>query len=690
MPPSNNLPQRSWKFPWHLVLIFSLLSGGIMVLGYFYYQHQVSLFQEEKESNLNVIADLKVNQVSAWRRERMADGWQFFDDHMFAMEVRDWFEGKSPRTQREICTRLMAVKQDQYEGKALFDLEGRERLIIEEVKPELLPVLRAFALEAIRTKKIVFSDLYFIPESTKSHDIKMSLAIPLHYFREYEEVFVGAVVFQINAHKFLFPIIQSWPEPSDSAEFVMVRRSGDEILYLNELRHVGEAHLQLRKSLSEVDDPPVNAALGHEGIFRGRDYRGVPVLAANRIIPNSPWFFSAKVDISEVNAPLHQWGRLLAGLAFAWIAAAGLSLALVWRNQDAKFYLRQYMLESERHALSQRYEFLTKHANDIILIMDQDWKIIEANDRAAAAYGYEPEELIKLYVWDLCLDSSHPPEAQEGIRFESVGVRKDGTVFPIEVSSSLMEMEGSRLYQYIIRDVTKRKEREKTLQESEQQLRFLSSKLLIIQENERQRISKELHDELGHALMILKFQIGSIGSRLSEGKEALRHDCDAVLHYLDTLIENVRRLSWDLSPTVLEQFGLSIAIKNLLQEYGKHYSVQWTLSQVEEINGLFSPLSQINIYRIFQESLTNIARHAQATQVSVGIDRQNNHVAFTIEDNGKGFDPQGVTNGKNQERGVGLAAMQERARLAGGSLRIWSQPGAGTKLTFTIPMDRGE
>jgi signal transduction histidine kinase len=149
-------------------------------------------------------------------------------------------------------------------------------------------------------------------------------------------------------------------------------------------------------------------------------------------------------------------------------------------------------------------------------------------------------------------------------------------------------------------------------------------------------------------------------------------------------------LSWDLSPTVLEQFGLSIAIKNLLQEYGKHYSVQWTLSQVEEINGLFSPLSQINIYRIFQESLTNIARHAQATQVSVGIDRQNNHVAFTIEDNGKGFDPQGVTNGKNQERGVGLAAMQERARLAGGSLRIWSQPGAGTKLTFTIPMDRGE
>jgi PAS domain S-box-containing protein len=479
----------------------------------------------------------------------------------------------------------------------------------------------------------------------------------------------------------------------------MIRRdiNGQEIVYLNELRHLENAPLALRKPLTELNEPAVRAALGQEGIVRGLDYRGVPVLASNRIIPNSPWFLTAKIDMDEVDAPLGEWSQLIAVLTTAWMAAAGLALALVWRNRDARFYLQQYMSEAERRALSQRYEYLTKNANDIILVMDQDWRIVEVNDRAVAAYGYEREEFFNLHIWDLFQDSRWSnngnktlrPE-DDGLRFESVCCRKDGGTFPVEISSSLIQMEDSSLYQYIVRDVAERKEKEKALKESEQQLRFLSSRLLIVQENERRRISKELHDELGHALMILKFQIGSVETKLAKSKKGLRKDCESLLQYVDVLIEDVRRLSWDLSPTVLEQFGLSIAIKNLLEEYRNHYEVHWTPAQLDEINNSFSSLSQVNIYRIFQESLTNIARHAQATQISVGVEKQNNHVAFTIADNGSGFEPRAVMSRESKDRGIGLAAMQERARLTGGRLNIWSQPGAGTKLRFTIPLDKGD
>jgi signal transduction histidine kinase len=225
---------------------------------------------------------------------------------------------------------------------------------------------------------------------------------------------------------------------------------------------------------------------------------------------------------------------------------------------------------------------------------------------------------------------------------------------------------------------------EKTLLESERQLRYLSSQLLIVQENERKRISRELHDELGQALMVLKFQL----DRLSKEKKGTRAELRALPHYLDEVIENVRRLSRDLSPASLEQFGLSFAINNLLEEFGQHFDIRWSPDQTGGLDHLFSHLAQLNTFRIFQESLTNIGRHAHASRISVNIEQQEDHVLFTVEDDGLGFDSKNVSDREHQACGIGLATMQERARLSGGSLDILSQPGAGTKITFRIPTDK--
>ena len=435
--------------------------------------------------------------------------------------------------------------------------------------------------------------------------------------------------------------------------------------------------------------------MGEEGIVRGVDYRKAAVLAANRLIPDSPWFLTAKIDIAEVNAPLRRWSYLIPILTMTMMASAGLGAALLWRNRDVQFYRQQYQSESERRSLSQRYEYLTKYAYDIILLTDKDWKIIEANDRAMDSYGYNRDELFNLHLWDLFSDhyfmtepEKMEQEAQDGFRFEATNCRKDGSTFPAEISSSLIEMGDNRIYQYIIRDVSERKFKEKALIESEQQLRFLSSQLLIVQENERRRISKELHDEVGQALMILKFQISSIETRLSKNQKVLRNECEALLNYLDNTIENVRRLSWDLSPSALEQFGLATAIRNLLENFSKHYNIQWEPSQIESIDNLFPPVSQINIYRIFQESLTNISRHAQATDILIDIEKQDGYVTYVIKDNGRGFDPQAVVDSEKGQRGIGLATMYQRTRIAGGRLEIKSSPGAGTQLTLTIPIKK--
>jgi len=309
------LPHKSfpitWKTPYHLVLIFSLLSAGILGLGYFYYAYQVALLERAKEAELNAIADLKVNQITAWRQERLNDAQLIFNSPHLATEVKDWFKGQGPPGQEnKISQHLASLKQGSFVAAMLFDLHGLVRLSTPEVKSELLPLIKTIALEAMRTERIIFHDLYPVPQS---NEINMSLAIPIIINHKNIKNVVAAVVYQIDPNYFIYPILQSLPTPSKTAELVMVRQEiqSNEILFLNGLHHVQGAPLALRKSLTETQLPSVKAVLGEEGIVRGIDYRGVPVLAANRLIPDSPWFLTAKIDLSEVQAPLRRWSYLI-------------------------------------------------------------------------------------------------------------------------------------------------------------------------------------------------------------------------------------------------------------------------------------------------------------------------------------------------------------------------------------------
>jgi PAS domain S-box-containing protein len=234
-----------------------------------------------------------------------------------------------------------------------------------------------------------------------------------------------------------------------------------------------------------------------------------------------------------------------------------------------------------------------------------------------------------------------------------------------------------------ILNITELKRVEKALRESERKLRFLSSQLLTLHEQERRRLSRELHDELGQTLNVLKMQIGYMKKKLRGDQKDLQVDCEYCLDYIDDIIESVRRISKDLTPGVLVDLGLSFALRHLCEEFQKNYQIECACD-VAKIDHFFPPDSQILIYRIFQESLNNIAKYAKATQVSLSIRKENRSLRFTIEDNGKGFDMEQVLATPSGSKGMGLAAMEERVRMLGGTLEVWSQEGLGTKISFAL------
>jgi signal transduction histidine kinase len=238
-----------------------------------------------------------------------------------------------------------------------------------------------------------------------------------------------------------------------------------------------------------------------------------------------------------------------------------------------------------------------------------------------------------------------------------------------------------------LRARAERRRAEKALMESERELRLLTAQLLSIQEKERRRVARELHDELGQALTVLKIHLVGLEEMLALDQQDLKGNCEQMLAYIDTVIENVRRLSWDLCPSCLEDLGLSSSLGYLVDDICRNHNITCDV-KMDEIDPLFSPETQINIYRIFQESLTNIVKHAGASLVSVQVNRQNGQVSFKIRDNGRGFNLQQAMSGKVAKKNLGLTAMNERALMAQGSLQISSRKGRGTTITFSIPTDK--
>jgi signal transduction histidine kinase len=240
----------------------------------------------------------------------------------------------------------------------------------------------------------------------------------------------------------------------------------------------------------------------------------------------------------------------------------------------------------------------------------------------------------------------------------------------------------------VVHDVTERHQAEHKLRESEERLRSLSAELMKAHENERRRISRELHDELGQTLAILKHRVRSMGKEILAYQLQVSNDHEATVGLVDEIIDKVRQIARDLHPSILDDVGLCPALRSLADNFAQGYEIPVNLD-LDEIDALFSKETARTLYRILQEALTNIAKHAEASHVNVQIRKSPTYVYFMVEDDGKGFNTNEVGARDEKRIGLGLALMEERADLVGGTLDIRSRDGApGTKILLTVPVEK--
>lgn len=260
------------------------------------------------------------------------------------------------------------------------------------------------------------------------------------------------------------------------------------------------------------------------------------------------------------------------------------------------------------------------------------------------------------------------------------GLRRNGEEFPIEASISQATEGGQRYYTVILRDVTQRARWEKALLESREEVQALALEASGAREDEKGRIARELHDELGQALTSLKIDVSWLRDNLAGATPETQRKLAAMQVLLDGTVAAARRISADLRPLMLDDLGLTAAADWLAQNFTSRTGIPCELVIGAGDLDLPDPYATA-VFRVLQESLTNIAKHAQATQVEATLEREAEEVVLTVRDNGRGFE----AGGARKPGSFGLVGLRERAYLVGGNVTVHSVPGRGTTVELRIP-----
>jgi PAS domain S-box-containing protein len=339
-----------------------------------------------------------------------------------------------------------------------------------------------------------------------------------------------------------------------------------------------------------------------------------------------------------------------------------------------------------RAGVFSRYEAVFQAAPDAILVVDHAGAIQDANPQALALLGFEREELLGEPVERVvprearARHRAHREEYAEdprprpmGVGLELRALRKDGRTVPVEISLSPFETPDGRFIIAAVRDVSERR-----------RLRHLGTGTLRAAEEERRRIARELHDETAQSLAALLIRLGIL--KRTEDPAVRARLVDEMHDELELAVEGVRRISRGLRPPALEDVGVSAALRGHVRGVLERASFEASV-RVDPVDELLDPEVQLALYRVVQEALANVVRHADASSITVEVIRVDGEVSARIADDGRGFDPDDEILA---ERGLGLVGMEERARLAGGALTLSSFPGTGTEVVLRLPTREGQ
>jgi len=670
-------------------------------------------------TGLSAVASLKANQIESWLAERRGDAEVLADAKGLAVEAERWVLTGNPAARTFVAHRLETFRKAKgFDSARLLDASGQTVLAVGAdvdahalVKQQLLPA-------ALASGEVQRSELY---RDAAGH-VHLDYVVPLPGSAGNPRKITALVVLHAPVERFLFPLIQTWPTPSRSAETLLARRDGDKVLFLNELRHRSGAALSLSLPLDDTAKPVVAAVLGGGKALsmEGYDYRGVAVFAATRPVAGTTWQLVAKIDREEVLAPLDLLTFWVSLVAFVAVSAIATIMLLLWRQT-----LHAHRLELDAQATAMlreseaKYRRLHESMRDAFAMTDMSGRLIDFNQAFCEMTGYSAEELQNLTYVDLTPKKWHEAEARilneqvlvhgQSPVYEKEYLRKDGTAFPVELKTFLICDENGQpeAMWAIVRDITQRKKieeeisqlnasLEKKVEERTAQLRAINQELETFTYSVSHDLKAPLRGIDGYSQLLQENHAAGLNPEAQTFIANIRHGAQQMNQLIEDLLAYSRL---ERRPLQTARIAPGSAADAVVAEFAEEIQARQIAASVAipclEVSADADGLAMI--LRNLLDNALKFTRDVPQPAIEIGGREETESCIVWVRDNGIGFDMKFHERifeifqrlQRNEDypgTGIGLAIARKAAQRMGG--RVWAESSPGTGATFYVELPK--
>ncbi len=685
----------------HVFILTSIVSLMLIVAAYFYHRHSTSEIAQIKGNELRAIADSKIYQIVRWNYELNSNAKILSTSPFFVAAVEKWLNNKNNvQLAKDIILRLELLRK-KFASISLNTPSGKLLLVVrtDSTKPNC--VFPEFIKQAIAQNKITSTDFYFCGlHNTVHYDVVAPI------FNASNEA-IAVVVLRIDPTSYFYPIIQTWPIPSKSSETFVVKKDGDSILYLNELRHRKGKPFTFRLPLSNVELPAAQVVMGKRGFVVGKDYRGVDVIAYMDTIPGTNWFMVAKVDKDEI----------FAELKFRNIITTFFVLSLIVMLSIGMVFVYNYRQKNTYKALYEKIQHL--------------YNILDRTGRMAKVGGWEFNAGTFEGTWTAetarihDLEPDEPTNAEKGLTFyygeskekitkavddaihkgigynlelemiSAKGVRKwvHTIGVPIVENGKTVRIEG------VFQDITERKQLIADLIKAKEKAEESDKLKTAILMNMSHEIRTPLNGILGFAQVLSNPDLPR--DKILEYSNLIYQSGSRLLNLLNNVM-TLSRIETGSEEIIVSAFNVNTLLEEVCEQYigdAQSKGIEMSLAVPTDSDSVNIISDRFKVGQILSNLLSNAVKFTEKGSIEVGYSTEPSSIKFFVKDTGIGIPQEyqqaiferfvqvDMSLSRGYEgAGLGLPISKGLVKLLGGTLWVESEPNEGSTFYFTIPI----